>query len=88
MKLIKSSLIPMLAVAALATSPAHAADEKKAEAAEKANKKICKKYRPTGTRIAKKTCMTQGAWDELKRRAQEAARNSQRLSGQQSRESG
>ncbi|GAA6153931.1 hypothetical protein [Pseudoteredinibacter isoporae] len=87
MKLIKSSLIPMLAVAALAVSPVQAADEK-AEAAEKANKKICKKYRPTGTRIAKKTCMTQAAWDELKRRAQEAARNSQRLSGQQSRESG
>lgn len=87
MKLIKSSLIPMLAIAALATSPVQAADEK-AEAAEKANKKICKKYRPTGTRIAKKTCMTQRNWDELKRRAQEAARTSQRLSGQQNREGG
>ncbi len=85
MKLIKSSLIPMLAIAALATSPVQAADEK-AEAAEKAEKKICKKYRPTGTRIAKKTCMTQRNWDELKRRAQEAARTSQRLSGQQNRD--
>ena len=87
MKLIKSSLIPMLAIAALATSPVQAADEK-AEAAEKAEKKICKKYRPTGTRISKKTCMTQRNWDELKRRAQEAARTSQRLSGHQGRESG
>ena len=87
MKSIKLSLIPMLAIAALATSPVHAADES-AEAAKKSSKKICKKYRPTGTRIAKKTCMTQRGWDELKRRAQEAARTSQRLSGQQNREAG
>ncbi len=86
MKLLKTSLIPMLAIAALATSPVQAADEK--ATAEKANKKICKKYRPTGTRIAKKTCMTQRNWDELKRRAQDAARTSQRLSGHQGRESG
>ncbi|MBB6521343.1 hypothetical protein [Pseudoteredinibacter isoporae] len=86
MKSIKLSLIPMLAIAALATSPAYAADE--AETAKKSNKKICKKYRPTGTRIAKKTCMTQRGWDELKRRAQDAARTSQRLSGHQNREEG
>jgi len=85
-KLLKTSLIPMIAIAALATSPVHAADDE--AKAEKANKKICKKYRPTGTRIAKKTCMSQKAWDELKRRAQEAARTSQRLSGHQGRESG
>lgn len=86
MKFIKSALIPMIAIASIASTQVHAADD--ADKAEKADRKICKKYRPTGTRIAKKTCMSQRGWDELKRKAQEAARTSQRLSGQQNREGG
>lgn len=62
----------------------YAADEK--HSAKDDNRRICKKYRPTGTRIAKKTCMTKRQWTELKRRAQEAARTSQRLSGMQNKE--
>lgn len=78
----------------LMISPVHAEEKKtevaseKTEAAKDPNKKICQKYRPTGTRIMKKTCMTQRGWDELKRRAQDAARTSQRLSGHQNRDGG
>jgi len=49
-----------------------------------ANKEICKKIRPTGTRSMKKTCMTQRGSDEIKKRGQYAARTSQRLSLQHS----
>ncbi len=62
----------------------HAADEK--DSAKDDNRRVCKKYRPTGTRIAKKTCMTKRQWAELKRRAQDAAQTSQRLSGHQNME--
>ncbi|GAA6153932.1 hypothetical protein [Pseudoteredinibacter isoporae] len=41
---------------------------------------VCQKYRPTGTRITKKTCMSKRGWKEIKRRAQDAARLGQRLS--------
>ncbi|MBB6521342.1 hypothetical protein [Pseudoteredinibacter isoporae] len=89
----KISLMSIIAIAALVAFPVQAEDKKatdtkKTEVAEDPNKKICQKYRPTGTRIMKKTCMTQRGWDELKRRAQDAARTSQRLSGHQNRDGG
>ncbi|GAA6153929.1 hypothetical protein [Pseudoteredinibacter isoporae] len=94
MNLKKLSLLSALTIAALTVLPVHAEEKKaeatpeKTEASKDPNKKICQKYRPTGTRIMKKTCMTQRGWDELKRRAQDAARTSQRLSGHQNREAG
>lgn len=65
-------------------SMSHAADAK--DTAKDDNRRVCKKYRPTGTRIAKKTCMTKRQWAELKRRAQEAANTGQRLGGHQNME--
>lgn len=38
--------------------------------ADPKNKRVCKLEQPTGTRIAKKICKTQGAWDEAERVAQ------------------
>lgn len=74
-----------IAILSLGVSlPSHAAEAK--DTAKDDKRRICKKYRPTGTRIAKKTCMTKRQWKELKRRAQEAANTSQRLSGHQNKE--
>jgi hypothetical protein len=39
------------------------------------NKRVCKELQSTGTRIAKKICQTQGAWDEMERIAQERLDN-------------
>jgi len=84
MKFLKIAALPLIAVACMAATPVYAADKSEA----KANKKVCKKFRPTGTRIAKKTCMSQRGWDEVKKKAQDAARTSQRLSGHQNRDGG
>lgn len=81
MKLKEVTILTIALLACIATTPAHAAEN--SESAK--SKKVCKKFRPTGTRFSKKVCMTQHRWDELKKNAQDLARNSQRLSLQQSR---
>ncbi|MBB6521346.1 hypothetical protein [Pseudoteredinibacter isoporae] len=87
MKTITKYGISCLTIATLSLSASintYAADEK--DSAKDDDRRVCKKYRPTGTRIAKKTCMTKRQWAELKRRAQDAARTGQRLGGHQNME--
>jgi hypothetical protein len=43
----------------------------------KNERRVCKSVAPTGTRIAKKTCLTQAQWDEARKIAQEATEKSQ-----------
>ena len=69
---------------AVTTLPLHA-QEQAAAAAEQAadetpakkektryERRICKSTAPTGTRISKKTCLTQAQWEEAQRRSQDA----------------
>jgi hypothetical protein len=72
---------------AVTTLPLHA-QEQAAEAAQQAaaaadetpakkektryERRICKSTAPTGTRIAKRTCLTQAQWEEAQRRSQDA----------------
>ncbi|GAA6153933.1 hypothetical protein [Pseudoteredinibacter isoporae] len=84
MKAIAKYGIHCLTIAALSlgvSMNSHAAEKK--DTAKDDDRRVCKKYRPTGTRITKKTCMSKRQWDELKRRAQDAARTGQRLGGHQ-----
>ena len=41
-------------------------------------RRICKSTAPTGTRIAKKTCLTQAQWEEAERRSQDATDTAQK----------
>jgi len=79
---VSTTLVATALGLALVTNPAYSAKNTEA----KANKRVCKKYRPTGTRIAKKTCMSQRGWDELRKRAQDALKTSTRLGGMQNKE--
>ncbi|MCV6623925.1 MAG: hypothetical protein OIF51_19485 [Cellvibrionaceae bacterium] len=85
-KTIKTSLLAVITLALFSFSLVSYANSSDEENAKNDKKIVCKKYRPTGTRIAKKTCMSKRGWKELKRRAQEAAKTSQRLSYQFNRE--
>jgi len=38
--------------------------------------KVCKNYAPTGSRIGKRVCRTQAAWDEIERVAKKSLDNS------------
>ena len=52
---------------------AEAAEEAKpSKQASKRERRICKSTAPTGTRIAKKTCLTPAQWEEAERRSQDA----------------
>lgn len=79
---LSSALVTATLSLTVASSSAYSAEASDA----KANKRVCKKYRPTGTRIAKKTCMSQRQWDELKKRARDALNTSTRLGGMQNKE--
>jgi hypothetical protein len=46
-------------------------------ASKKKQERICKSIAPTGTRLAKKTCLTVAQWEEAQRIAREAAEKSQ-----------
>ena len=48
--------------------------EKKAKVAKKADKKVCKKVKTTGSHFKKRVCMKQSRWDAMAREAQEGAR--------------
>ena len=45
---------------------------------------VCKKYKLTGTKIAKRVCGTQAQWDARNRRTSEAAQDAVREVGEQS----
>lgn len=66
---------PVLETEAAART-AQAADEAK-PAKKKKERRICKAVAPTGTRIAKKTCLTQAQWDEAQRVGQDATNKAQ-----------
>ena len=56
-----------------ASAATKAAEEAKpSKQASKRERRICKSTAPTGTRIAKKTCLTQAQWEEAERRSQDA----------------
>ncbi|MFM7275196.1 MAG: hypothetical protein ACKO4A_15320 [Gammaproteobacteria bacterium] len=63
--------------AAPAASPASASSsEQAAEAAPETasrDRMICKNVAPTGSRIARKSCKTQGEWEDIQRSGQDAA---------------
>lgn len=58
-----------VAVTELATAPAATARKK--------DQRICKSVAPTGTRLAKRTCLTAAQWEEAQRIAKEAAEKAQ-----------
>ena len=69
---------PLLEASA-ATKTAEAAEEAKpSKQASKRERRICKTTAPTGTRIAKKTCLTQAQWEEAERRSQDATDTAQK----------
>jgi hypothetical protein len=49
---------------------------------------ICKSVAPTGSRIARKSCKTQGEWDDLQRSGQDAAESVKRRGAQSVQPSG
>lgn len=46
-----------------------------AEAKSDTNKEVCKRITQSGTRIKKRVCMTQFAWDQLARQSEEMGRD-------------
>lgn len=68
---VQSSSVP----AAASPSPTQGTTEKSGPASQDSSKIICRQTAPIGTRIAKKTCKTAAAWDELRRMGSEAARD-------------
>ncbi|MBB6521345.1 hypothetical protein [Pseudoteredinibacter isoporae] len=77
---IKLTIITVLSTLCLSAGLFSHAEAPEGKAIDDDKKVVCKKYRPTGTRITKKTCMSKRGWKEIKRRAQDAARLGQRLS--------
>ena len=52
------------------TSPPEQTDSNLKVAATAKEKKVCKSFPPTGSRIGKKICLSQASWDEMARKAQ------------------
>ncbi len=77
---IKLTIITVLSILFLSSSLSGHSESSSEKEVEDDKKIVCQKYRPTGTRITKKTCMSKRGWKEVKRRAQDAARLGQRLS--------
>lgn len=59
------------APAAASSSTGKAADPAPETASR--DRMICKSVAPTGSRIARKSCKTQGEWEEIQRAGQDAA---------------
>lgn len=76
--------------AAVLAPSAKAAPAAKAATAEtaKADRMVCKRIAPTGSRIARKTCRTQNEWEEMARRARDTVETAQRRGASQSVEPG
>lgn len=64
---------PEAAAPVMAAQAAENADSKK----NRYERRICKSTAPTGTRIAKKTCLTQAQWEEAQRVGQDATDKAQ-----------
>lgn len=54
-----------IAITALSTVPASAADQSAASDSSATTKVICKNLQQTGSRFAKKTCRTKSEWDAM-----------------------
>jgi hypothetical protein len=69
---------PLLEADAATKTAQAAEDAKPSRQASKKERRICKSTAPTGTRIAKKTCLTQAQWEEAERRSQDATDTAQK----------
>lgn len=68
----KISSIPCLLAAVLLVAPLAQADKP-----TKNERRICKVVAPTGTRIAKRTCLTEAQWEHARQIAQEGTEKGQ-----------
>lgn len=64
----------VLALGVALASPALAADTPEAAPADSKDKVICRKERPTGSRIPEKICMTKAQWEAATDATQDALR--------------
>lgn len=70
--------IVMATVLISLTNPiSYAADESATAAPTKNERRVCKTVAATGTRIAKRTCLTVAQWEEAQKIAQDAIEKSQ-----------
>lgn len=78
-------------VAPAAPPAAASSSEQDAEPAPETasrDRMICKSVAPTGSRIARKSCKTQGEWEEIQRAGQDAAEAVKRRGAQSVQPSG